>query len=185
VLLSTSRCGLHRLTAKRSTIIWPCFGELSAGDEVAASLGRGASSRRGSAGCEVHVSAGGCTGADFPLAKIVAALGWAICPRLVDLTGGLSASARFISWSAEVCNHPRPFEHDRQLDRNERGGSEIALLAEGSEGFARRLDVVEPADEADEGLSTLLRQLPSRGRAAFEVNEGRRASPAVLSSTIT
>ena len=34
---------------------------------------------------------------------------------------------------------------------------EVALLAEGCEGFARRLDVVEHADEADEGLSTLLR----------------------------
>jgi hypothetical protein len=61
---------------------------------------------------------------------------------------------------------------------------EIALLAEGSEGLARRLDVVEHADEADEGPSTLLRRLRSRGRAAFEVNEGRRASPAVLSSSI-
>jgi hypothetical protein len=62
---------------------------------------------------------------------------------------------------------------------------EIALVAEGREGFARRLDVVEHADEADEGLSTLLRRLPSRGRVAFEVNEGRRAAPAVLLSTIT
>jgi hypothetical protein len=53
-----------------------------------------------------------------------------------------------------------------------------------SEGIARRLDVVEHADEADEGRSALLRRLPSRGRAAFEVNEGRRAAPAVLSSTI-
>jgi hypothetical protein len=44
---------------------------------------------------------------------------------------------------------------------------------------------VEQADEADEGLSVLLRRLRSRGRAAFEVNGGRRASPAVLSSTIT
>ena len=44
---------------------------------------------------------------------------------------------------------------------------------------------VEQADEADEGRSTLLRGLRSRGRAALEVNEGRRASPAVLSSTIT
>jgi hypothetical protein len=35
--------------------------------------------------------------------------------------------------------------------------TEIVLLAEGSEGFARRPDVVEHADEADEGLSTLLR----------------------------
>ena len=41
------------------------------------------------------------------------------------------------------------------------------------------------ADEADEGRSTLLRRLRSRGRAAFEVNEGRRAAPAVLSSSIT
>jgi hypothetical protein len=62
---------------------------------------------------------------------------------------------------------------------------ENALLAEGSEGLARRLDVVEHADEADEGLSTLLRRLRSRGRAAFEMNEGRRAAPAVLSSNIT
>jgi hypothetical protein len=62
---------------------------------------------------------------------------------------------------------------------------EIVLLAEGSEGFARRLDVVEHADEADEGRSVLLRGPRSRGRAAFEVNEGRRAAPAVLSSTIT
>jgi hypothetical protein len=62
---------------------------------------------------------------------------------------------------------------------------EIVLLAEGCEGFARRLDVVEPADDADEGLSALLRRLRSRGRAAFEMNEGRRASPAVLSSATT
>jgi len=62
---------------------------------------------------------------------------------------------------------------------------EIVLPAEGSEGFAGRLDVVEHADEADEGLSTLLRRLRSRSRAAFEVNEGRRAAPAVLSSSIT
>jgi len=48
-----------------------------------------------------------------------------------------------------------------------------------------RRSVVEPADEADEGLSTLLRRLPSPGRAAFEMNEGRRAAPAVLSSIIT
>jgi hypothetical protein len=61
----------------------------------------------------------------------------------------------------------------------------MALLIEGSKGFARRLDVVEHADEADEGLSTLLRRSRSRGRAAFEVNEGRRAAPAVLSSTFT
>ena len=61
---------------------------------------------------------------------------------------------------------------------------EMAFLAEGSEAFARRLDVVEHADEADEGRSALLRRLSSRGRAAFEVNEGRRAAPAVLSSTI-
>ena len=60
-----------------------------------------------------------------------------------------------------------------------------SCLQMGSEGLARRIDVVEHADEADEGLSTLLRRLRSRGRAAFEVNEGRRASPAVLSSTIT
>jgi hypothetical protein len=84
-----------------------------------------------------------------------------------------------------VCNHPRPFEHDHQLVRGERDGSGIALLAEASEIFARRLDVVEHADEADEGRSTLLRRLRSRGRAALEVNEGRRAAPAVLSSTIT
>jgi hypothetical protein len=84
-----------------------------------------------------------------------------------------------------VCNDAGPFEHDQQLDRSKRGGSEIVLLAECSEGFARRPDVVEHADEADEGRSTLLRQLRSRGRAAFEVNEGRRAAPAVLSSSIT
>jgi hypothetical protein len=62
---------------------------------------------------------------------------------------------------------------------------EIALLAEGSEGFARRLDVVEHADEADEGRSALLRRLRSRGRAACVENERRRASPAVLSSAFT
>jgi hypothetical protein len=62
---------------------------------------------------------------------------------------------------------------------------EFASTTSYSEGFARRLDVVEHADEADEGRSVLLRRLRSRGRAAFEVNEGRRASPAVLSSTIT
>ena len=41
-----------------------------------------------------------------------------------------------------------------------------SCLQMGSEGLARRIDVVEHADEADEGLSTLLRRLPSRGRAA-------------------
>jgi hypothetical protein len=112
-------------------------------------------------------------------------LGWAIYARLIDLTGGQKWCARFISWSATVSDHPGPFEHDHQLDRGERDESEAVLLAEGSEGFARRPDVVEQADEADEGLSTLLRRLRSRGRAAFEVNEGRRAVPAVLSSTIT
>jgi hypothetical protein len=110
--------------------------------------------------------------------------GWTICARSIDLAGWLPGSATFTAWSAEVRTHARSFEHDHQLGRSERGGSEIALLAEGSEGFARRLDVVEHADEADEGLSTLLRRLRSWGRAAFEVNEGRRASPAVLSSSI-
>ena len=85
---------------------------------------------------------------------------------MVDLTGGLSGGARFISLSAELCNHPRPFEHDHHAGRGERSSSEIVLLAEDSEGFARRLDVVEHADEADEGLSTLLPRLRSRGRAA-------------------
>jgi hypothetical protein len=49
------------------------LGELSAGGEVAAFLSRGSSSRRGSLGCEVQVCDGNCTGADLPLAKIVAA----------------------------------------------------------------------------------------------------------------
>jgi hypothetical protein len=111
--------------------------------------------------------------------------GWTICPRSIDLAGWLPGSATFIAWSAEVSNHARSFDHSHQLGFGERGGSEAVLLAEGSEGFARRLDVVEHADEADEGLSTLLPRLRSRGRAAFEVNEGRRASPAVLSSSIT
>ena len=84
-----------------------------------------------------------------------------------------------------MSNHARSFDHSHQLGFGERGDSEAVLLAEGSEGFARRLDVVEHADEADEGLSALLRRLRSRGRAAFEVNGGRRAAPAVLSSTIT
>ena len=92
--------------------------------------------------------------------------GWTIGARLVDLTGWLPGSARFIAWSAEVCNHARSFEHDHQLARGERGSSEAGSLAESSAGFARRLDVVEHADEADEGLSTLLRRLSSRGRAA-------------------
>jgi hypothetical protein len=59
------------------------------------------------------------------------------------------------------------------------------LLAEHSEGFARRLDVVEHAVAADKGLSTLGRRSTSRGRAAFQMNEGRRAAPAVVLSTIT
>jgi hypothetical protein len=42
----------------------------------------------------------------------------------------------------------------------------------------------EPADEADEGLSTLGRRSTSRSRAAHEMNEGRRAAPAVLLSSI-
>jgi hypothetical protein len=104
---------------------------------------------------------------------------------LVDLAAELPGRATFNARSAEVSNHSRPFEHGHQLGRSERGGPEVALLAEGSEGFARRPDVVEPADEADEGLSALLRRLRSRGRAALEMNEGRRAAPAVLSSTIT
>jgi hypothetical protein len=104
---------------------------------------------------------------------------------LVDLTGWLPGSARFIAWPTEVCKHAGPFGHDHQLARDERGSFEIVLPADGSADFARRLDVVEHADEADEGLSALLRRLRSRGRAAFEVNEGRRASTAVLSSSIT
>jgi len=37
----------------------------------------------------------------------------------------------------------------------------------------------------DEGLSTLGRSSTSRGRAAHQMIEGRRAAPAVLLSTIT
>jgi hypothetical protein len=44
---------------------------------------------------------------------------------------------------------------------------------------------VEQAVAADEGLSTLGRGSMSRGRAALEMNSGRRAAPAVLLSTIT
>jgi len=92
--------------------------------------------------------------------------GWTICARSIDLAGWLPGSATFIAWSVEVSNHARSFEHVHQLGCSERGGAGVALLAEGSEGFARRLDVVEHADEADEGLSTLLPRLRSRGRAA-------------------
>ena len=59
-------------------------GNLSAGDEVAASLGRSSSSRRGSTDREAEVSFGDCAGAYLPLAQIVAALvgpfalGWLI-----------------------------------------------------------------------------------------------------------
>ena len=42
---------------------------------------------------------------------------------------------------------------------------------------------VEQAVAADEGLSTLGRSSTSRGRAAHEMNGGRRAAPAVLLST--
>jgi hypothetical protein len=42
----------------------------------------------------------------------------------------------------------------------------------------------QQAVAADEGLSTLDRWSTSRGRAAFEMNECRRATPAVLLSTI-
>jgi hypothetical protein len=44
---------------------------------------------------------------------------------------------------------------------------------------------VEQAVAADVGLSTLGRCPTSRGRAARQMNSGRRAAPAVLLSTIT
>jgi len=47
------------------------------------------------------------------------------------------------------------------------------------------LDAAQQAVAADEGLSTLGRSSTSRGRAALQMNEGRRAAPAVLLSTIT
>jgi len=43
----------------------------------------------------------------------------------------------------------------------------------------------EQAVAADVGLSTLGRSSASRGRAAQQMIEGRRAAPAVLLSTIT
>ena len=49
-------------------------GNLGAGGEVAASLGRCFSSRRGSADCGAEVRFGDCAGAYLPLAEIVAAL---------------------------------------------------------------------------------------------------------------
>jgi TonB family protein len=49
----------------------------------------------------------------------------------------------------------------------------------------RASGLVQHADEADEGRSTLGRSSTSRGRAAHEMNGGRRAAPAVLLSTIT
>jgi hypothetical protein len=43
----------------------------------------------------------------------------------------------------------------------------------------------QQAVAADKGRSTLGRRSTSRGRAAVEMNEGRRAAPAVVLSTIT
>ena len=118
---------------------------------MAASLDRHSSSRRSSVACDAQVSSGDCAGADFAASENRRGFGWNICARSIDLTGWLPGSATCIAWSAEVSNHARSFDHGHQLGFGERGGSEAVLLAEGSEGFARRLDVVEHADEADEG----------------------------------
>jgi len=141
--------------------------------------------RRVSVGCEVQVSDGDGAGADLPLTKIVAALvgpsalGWLISPAGKDGARGSALRRRMYATMRGRSDTTISMSAANATVR------EIALLAEGCEGFARRLDVVEHADEADEGLSVLLRRLRSRGRAAFEVNEGRRAAPAVLSSTFT
>ena len=113
--------------------------------------------RRGSVDCEVQVSDGNGVGADLPLAKIVAALvgpsalGWLISPAG---SGGSRGSALRRQMCATIRGRSNTTS---SLAAANAMVWEIVLLADGSEGFAGRLNVVEHAVAADEGRSTLLR----------------------------
>ena len=71
----------------------------------------------------------------------------------------------------------------------ELGPGSYRLCAQARERWPVRIGlggrVVQPADEAAEGRLLLVDGQPSRGRAAHKKDEGRRAAPAVLLSTIT
>ena len=93
-----------------------------------------------------------------------------------DLTVRLSA----LEW----CNHPGP-SANAIVPRQKSGWHEEQARPRRPVQVQRGGPDVQPAVAADRGLSTLGRASTSRGRAAHEMNEGRRASPAVLPSTIT
>jgi hypothetical protein len=109
--------------------------------------------------------------------------GTGVLSRAADLANTLSDSA---STSARTKSAPG----SRPRDKRHGGFPKIASTqdsawaSEGGEGQVRGPDV-QHAVAADKGLSTLGQRSTSRGRAAFEMNEGRRAAPAVLLSTIT
>ena len=109
--------------------------------------------------------------------------GAGILSRAADLANTPSVTA---ATSARTQSAPRSRPHDRR----HRGLPKIARTqgsagaTESREGQVRGPDV-QHAVAADKGLSTLGRRSTSRGRAAFDMNEGRRAAPAVLLSTIT
>ena len=140
---------------------------LSGGREVTTSLGRGPSSRRGSTDCDAEVSFGDCAGAALPVAKTVAALvgpsalGWMTSPAGNDGARNSALRRRSFATMRGRSSTTIGFVAEEVLVR------EFASATGYSEGLASRLDVVEHADEADEGRSALLRRLPSRGRAAF------------------
>jgi hypothetical protein len=109
--------------------------------------------------------------------------GAGIFSRAADLANTLSETAAI---GARTQSAPR----SRPRDKRHRGlpktarTQDSASATESREGQVRGPDV-QHAVAADEGLSTLGRGSTSRGRAAHEVNGGRRAAPAVLLSTLT
>jgi hypothetical protein len=133
--------------------------------------------------CGGWIGNGGHGGARSCREHVWLGFGAGIFSRPADLANTLTASA---STSARTQSAPRSRPHDKP----HRGLPKIASTpvsawaTEGGEGLVRGPDV-QHAVAADKGLSTLGRRSTSRGRAAFEMNEGRHAAPAVLLSTIT
>jgi hypothetical protein len=110
-------------------------------------------------------------------------LGAGIISRAADLANTFIETA---ATSARTQSALRSRPHDKR----HRGHPKIAWTqdsasaTESREGQVRGPDV-QHAVAADKGRSTLGRRSTSRGRAALQMNEGRRAAPAVLLSTIT
>ena len=141
--------------------------------------------RRGSTDCDAELSFGDCAGADLPLVKIVAAL------------VGPSAHGWLTSRATNMKAHGSSL--GRQRCATIRGRSNTTISFVEASAVARGSTCSPRAANALQGglmLSNMPLQLTradhrfgrrstSRGRAAFQMNEGRRAAPAVVLSTIT